>query len=53
MGTNARIQGDIQLWKAQKELELQKENSKDEQRAWKDRAPNDQLLIHDITAAQL
>jgi len=39
--------------KHKKELELQKENSKDEQRAWKDRAPNGQLLIHDITAAQL
>jgi len=33
--------------------ELQEENSRGEQRAWKDRAPNGQLLIHDATTAQL
>ena len=32
--------------------ELQKKNSRDEQGAWKDRALDGQLLIHDATAAQ-
>jgi len=33
--------------------ELQKENSRDKQGAWKDRNSDGQLLIHDATAAQL
>jgi len=32
---------------------LQVENSRDEQRVWKDMALDDQLLIHDAIAAQL
>ena len=33
--------------------ELQKENSRDEQGAWNDRARDSQLLIHDATATPL
>ena len=33
--------------------ELQKKNSSNEQGAWKDRALDGQLLIHDITTVQL
>jgi len=33
--------------------ELQEENSRGEQRTWKDRVPDGQLLVHDATFAQL
>ena len=33
--------------------ELQEANSRGEQRTWKDRVPDGQLLVHDITFAQL
>ena len=51
---NCEYKRDIQLWIVKNDAhELQKENSRDEQGVWKDRALDGQLLIHDTTAAQL
>ena len=40
-----------ELYKMRHELQIK--NSRDEQGAWKDRALDGQLLIHDATTAQL
>jgi len=53
IGGIMRIQGDIQVLIEQRSLtSLQKENSRDAQGAWKDRALDGQLMIH-ATAALL
>ena len=47
IGANVRIQRDVQVWTVQKALtSLQRENSRDAQGAWKDRALDGLLGIH-------